>query len=298
MNKRSLLFLHRWLAVIFSIPLALVIVTGLILSLEPWLVVRAIQHQSLTAGKVTALLDRYDPSGEARAVSYRSYDNTVTIGSGRGGTVVDVASGERLEQPSALARLLVTARRLHETLLVDAEWLVIASTVTMLLLATLGVLMGWPRLTNSLGGWHKGIAWTLLPLIVLSPLTGLLMAAGLTFNSAAGSAPSGPPLSLKQAIEVAGQDHDLSGLVFLRPQGRRLVARIAEDGEYRLYGVSASGLAPLPRNWPRLWHEGNFAGGWSSLLNVVTSLAVGALLVTGLWIWLRRQMRRWTRQNT
>ena len=38
-------------------------------------------------------------------------------------------------------------------------------------------------------------------------------------------------------------------------------------------------------------YEGDFAGAWSSLMNLVTSIAMIGLLVTGPWIWLRRRLR-------
>ena len=68
--------------------------------------------------------------------------------------------------------------------------------------------------------------------------------------------------------------------------------RIVEANEYVVYAVARDGVTKTARNWPRLWHEGNFAGVWSSLMNVVTSVAMIGLLVTGLWIWLRRQISR------
>ena len=46
-----------------------------------------------------------------------------------------------------------------------------------------------------------------------------------------------------------------------------------------------------PRNWPRLWHEGNFAGAWSAGMNLLISLAMVFLLGSGLWIWFSRQRR-------
>ncbi len=52
----------------------------------------------------------------------------------------------------------------------------------------------------------------------------------------------------------------------------------------------------MPRNWPRLWHEGNFAGHYSALLNVIASFAMLGLLVTGIWIWARRHLRRRARR--
>ncbi len=51
--------------------------------------------------------------------------------------------------------------------------MVIASTFAMVVLIMLGVLMGWPRIRNSVSGWHHAVAWFGLPLIILSPLTDL-----------------------------------------------------------------------------------------------------------------------------
>jgi uncharacterized iron-regulated membrane protein len=293
--KPWMLKLHRWVALVFALPLVFVIGTGLLLSFEPWLVVRAIEPGSLTNARVQELLARHDPQGQARSLVFRSYDKTLTISGGRrGGTVVDTGTGQALAGPSGLANALVSMRRMHESLIFDLGWLVIASSYAMLVLAMLGVLMGWPRLRNTPAGWHKAMAWGLLPLIVLSPLTGLFLAYGITFSSppAGGSGARGAPLPLKEAVRIVGEKHDLSSLVWLRQQGGRQLVRLVEGGEYRVYAVTPNGIGATPRNWPRLWHEGNFAGAWSALMNVVISVAMAGLLVTGLWIWLRRQVRR------
>ncbi len=292
--KAWFLKFHRWLALIFAAPLAVVIVTGLVLSFEPWLATAAIEPGTLSAERVQALLARHDPTGQARALVYRSYDGTLTMGAGRGGGVtVDAVSGEVAPGPSTVASVMGTMRGLHERLLLDAGWLVIASTAAMLVLVVIGGLMGWPRFANTLGGWHKAMAWGLLPLSVLSPLTALLMAAGVTFATPPAAPPApGAPMKLAQAVAVVGKDHDLSSLVWLRPQGGRVMARLAEDGEYRLYAVTPEGAQPMARNWPRLWHEGNFAGAWSAAMNVILSIAMTGLLGTGVWIWLRRTLRR------
>ena len=289
--KIWLLKLHRWLALVFAVPLLLVLATAVVLSVEPWLVTAAIKPGALTADRVTALLARHDPAGKESAIAYRSYDNTLAIGGRAGARIVDVASGELRPALSPTAATLLTARRLHETLLIDASWLVIASTVAMLVSIALGLFMGWPRLANTVSGWHKGLAWGLLPLLILSPLTGLFIAFGITFMPPAPPPASAPPLPLTEAIRILAAKHDLSGLVWLRPQGKRLLARIAEDGEYRVYAVTRDGTTATSRNWPRLWHEGNFVGAWSALMNLVTALAATGLLGTGLWIWARRKLR-------
>ena len=130
---------------------------------------------------------------------------------------------------------------------------------------------------------------------MLSPLTGLFLVYNITFTSPP-ARPAAPqaPLTLKEAVRILGKDHDLSGLVALRSIGGRLLGRVAEGGEYVNYVVTREGATAAQRNWPRLWHEGNFAGVWSSLMNVVISVAMIGLLVTGVWIWLRRKLRKRT----
>lgn len=239
--KAWLLKLHRWIALIFALPLVVVLGTGLILSVEPWLVVRAIKPGTLTVEKIQALLEKHDAEGQARAISYRSYDNTLSIGGRGASTVVDVATSARAA-PSALAATLGTMRRTHEHFIFDLGWVVTASSFAMLALALLGVLMGWPRIRNTFAGWHKAMAWGLLPLIVLSPLTGLFLAYNVTFtDSPSGGRAQGAPLSLKEAVAVAGKTHDLSSLVWMRPLGGRMAMRIVEDGEYKLYTVTQAG---------------------------------------------------------
>ncbi|MCC6947306.1 MAG: PepSY domain-containing protein [Bradyrhizobiaceae bacterium] len=297
--KVWLLKLHRWIALVFALPLLIVIGTGLILSVEPWLVAGSIEPNSLSPAGIEKLLSQHDPAGQARSLAYRSYDNTLTIGAGRSnGTIIDAATGQVRPGPSALASVLVATRQIHESLLLDLGWLVTASSIAMLVLVVIGAFMGWPRFANSLSGWHKAMGWGLLPLVVLSPLTGLLIAWGVTFTSlpAAPAAP-GAPIALAEAVRIVGQSHDLSSLVWMRPMGGRLMVRLVEDGEYKVYDVTRDGTMVLPRNWPRLWHEGNFAGAWSSMMNIVTSFAMIGLLVTGLSIWLRRRLRQRTRRR-
>jgi PepSY-associated TM region len=289
--------IHRWVALIFALPLVFVLGTGLLLSFEPWLVTASVEPGSLTVTKVEALLARYDQGGRARGLVYSSYDKTLTLSAGRGGgTVIDVATEQALAGPSMLAKTLVTVRRIHETLLIDAGWLVTGSSIAMLVLAALGVLMGLPRFSHTLSGWHVAMAWSLLPLIVLSPLTGLFMSANITFTGPP-VASAAPPLGLAEAVRIVAETRDLSTLVWLRPQGGRVLARLVEDGEYRVYAVSRDGIAAVPRNWPRLWHEGDFAGAWSSLMNAITSLAMIGLLITGPWMWARRQLRTRARRR-
>ena len=155
--------------------------------------------------------------------------------------------------------------------------------------------MGLPRLRNTLSGWHKGMAWFTLPLVLLSPLTGLCMALGLTFQSG-GVPAAGPRLSLRDAITIVARDHDLAVVNSIGNRGGRMMARIFEGDELRAYAVTVEGLAALPRNWPRLLHEGNWSV-FGSTANVLVSFILVALLVSGVLIWGRRRLRRPNRRH-
>ncbi|MEJ1160593.1 PepSY-associated TM helix domain-containing protein [Prosthecomicrobium sp. N25] len=290
--KPVFLRLHRWISLTFALPLLAVILTGLVLSFEPIAQVSAVKPGSLTLPAVEALLAKADPEGKAGGLSIAPQDGTLTIGGGPGGPgrSFDLSTGAP-RAGGTWAGVFNTARGLHERLIGDLGWLVTASTIAMLVIVTLGVLMGLPRLRNTVPGWHKGTAWFLLPLVVLSPLTGLALAFGITLSAPLAPA-GGGPVPLVQALRMVAADHDLSTLNSIRRRGPVMMARVWEGGELAAYAVTSSGLVRLPRNWPRLIHEGNGAGVWSGGLNVITSVALTGLLGTGVWIWARRSLRR------
>ncbi|WP_316229167.1 PepSY-associated TM helix domain-containing protein [Bradyrhizobium sp. SZCCHNR1070] len=292
MNKQFLLKLHRWISLTFAVPLLLIITTGLILSFEPMVQVAAVKPQAIDATRVIDLIRQYDPDGKARGITIDAAAQHLTL-QGTPGAEIDLTNGGLTSKPMT-SSLFRWARMMHEHL-IAMSWLVIASTAAMAIVMLIGILMGLPRLRKTLSGWHKGIAWFTLPLILLSPLTGLCMAFGLTFQSGGAAAP-GTRISLPEAVAIVARDHDLAAVNSINSRGGRMMARIIEGDELRAYAVTADGLTALPRNWPRLLHEGN----WSligSAANLLISLALLALLVTGVLIWSRRRLRRPNRQR-
>lgn len=290
MSKPALLRLHRWITLVFALPLFAIIATGLILSVEPLVQTSGIGGDAIDAGRVVELVKRYDPDGKARGLSINAASRRITL---QGTTVpaIDLATGEAASVSSTLSEFFLWARFTHERLMGQA-WLVTASTLAMVIVLVLGIVMGLPRLRNTLSGWHKGTAWFTLPLILISPLTGLCMAFGLTFQTAAPPATGGRPLALPDAIRMVASSHELSHVISIGTRGGRIMARLYDGGELRAYAVTASEVTPLPRNWPRLIHEGNWSALIASPLNVVTSIALLTLLSTGLLIWARRTLRK------
>jgi len=290
MSKPLLLTLHRWITLVFALPLLAIIATGLILSFEPMAQVSGISGATIDPGRVAELVKQHDPDGKARGLSLDAGRQLMRLQGARG-MAIDLVTGEPAAASSSLPDLFLWARMTHERLLGQA-WLVTSATIAMVALMVLGILMGLPRLRNTLSGWHKGTAWFALPLILLSPLTGLCLAFGLTFQSAPAPTGGGRPLPLPDAVRMVAASHDLSHVISIGARGGRMMARIYEDGELRAYAVNSSGVTPLPRNWPRLIHEGNWSAMVASPLNIVTSIALLTLLSTGLVIWARRKLRK------
>lgn len=294
--KPWMLRLHRWLALAFAVPLLGVVLTGLVLSFEPIAVTQTIKPGSLATERVLDLLRTHGPESGARSLSIRPYDGVMAITDAEGERIdVDLATGALVpETRFQWSDVFGFARGAHETLLFEEGWLVEASTWAMLVLVALGLLLGFTRVRNDASGWHKSMAWIGLPLLILSPLTGLALVYGITFTSPA-SGPRPQPIPLVEAVRIVGAEKDLATVSWIRNRGGRQLVRVVEDGAYRTYAVTPGGLRATAANWPRLIHEGNWAGAWSGWLNVALSVAILGLMGTGVWIWAKRRFRRRSR---
>jgi uncharacterized iron-regulated membrane protein len=289
MNNVLLLKLHRWISLVFALPLLVLILTGLILSFDPIIKDRALPAAMVDANRVVDLIQRYDPEGKARGLAINGATQRMQL-MGVAAPAIDLASGEAATTSDTVGDLLLWSRRTHEHLL-GQDWLVIGSTIAMVVIMIIGTLMGLPRLRNSLSGWHKGAAWFTLPLLLLSPLTGLLMVFGVTLQGPPPAAAKAP-IKLTDAVRQVAQSHDLTHLAMIANRGGRMMARLYENGELRAYTFTADGVTALPRNWPRLLHEGNWSTLISGSLNVLTSIVLTGLLGTGVVLWARRKLRR------
>ena len=289
MSRAGLLRLYRWLALVFALPLLAVIGSGLLLALEPIAHQAALRPGTLTADRVDGLLARHDPLGQAWFIAFKPYGDRLLIGAPapQPPLAVDLATGEPSRGGVFLSDAYLAAKRLHNSLLLDLRPLVLASTYAMLVLIVLAAAVGLPRFRERLAGWPKAVAWVLLPLLAASPLTGLLIAHGITFAPV--PQPSlGQPVPLREAVRIVhGAGHDLSSLVWLKAQRGQVRARFVEGNAWRIYTVSADGVAPLPQSWPNALHAGQVAGYWSGAANIAAALGLLTLLGTGLLAWMR-----------
>jgi uncharacterized iron-regulated membrane protein len=290
MMKPLLLKIHRWIGVLFALPLLTIASTGLILACEPVVQVESVRSQSIDASSIVNLLKRYDPDNKARGLVIDAAAHRLTLQRGTSLSDIDLVTGQAQPNRLPLANLFQWARATHKQLL-GMPQLVTASTIAMAVMVILGIAMGLPRLRNNLAGWHKAAAWFTLPAIVLAPLTALCMLAGFTMQK--GAAPNiGLPASLADAVLVVAKSHDLGQVIQIGQRGGRMMTRLYEGNELRSYAIGESETAALPRNVPRLIHEGNWSALISGPANALASLVLLGLIVTGSLAWARRWLRR------
>ncbi len=298
--KPLLLRLHRWTTLVMALPWIVILSTGLVLSFEPMLMDRTVTGNSLSLATVQAALAKHDPDGKATMLNIRAYDQILMLQESRSTPpiLVDLKTGEQVaSNPWRLSAVFSLARRIHESLLLDLKWLVTASTIAMLVSILFGIFMGLPRLRNTVSGWHQVAAWGTLPLLILSPLTGLAIAYGINFTPPPAK-PQGAPVKLADALVRVAAQHDLASVYWIRPQGGATRTRIYDGREARVMTVNQDGLVAGPQSWPRVLHEGNWAGFWSGLLNALVSVVFIGLMGTGLWMWWsRRGLRKRAHQR-
>ena len=105
MIKPLLLRFHRWITLVFTLPLLAIIVTGLILSVEPIVQTAGIKPQSIDAGRLVGLIGRYDPDGKARGLAINAATQTLRL-QGIDAPEIDLATGDAATNTSASPQCL------------------------------------------------------------------------------------------------------------------------------------------------------------------------------------------------
>ncbi|MDD3444554.1 MAG: PepSY domain-containing protein [Zavarzinia sp.] len=288
-----LVWLHRWLALALTPIFLLVIATGGILAFVPITedLSQPVARASVDSVALLRTIDTVDPDGTATMVTVAPDGRTVTLtlaGTPKTFTVADATPVAETAPAAPASDFFHTVENLHKNLAIGAGFLVQIAAYAMVLIVVIGPLLAWPRLANTLSGWHRAMGWFLLPLVLMLPLTGVLMSLGV------GGAEL-PPLNGGRttpvaALHTAASEIDLGNLVSARSfkGGRVLITMASEPG---IYVASAASVTPMTEG-PGLvksLHEGTWGGMWSGLLNFVGSVALIALTVTGLLSWWRRR---------
>ncbi len=294
--KRRLLAVHRWLALGLAPLFLLILLSGAVLALKPILhdPDAAALPVRVAPATVAAALAELDPAGQASAVRVTPDGRAIEVDSRdpAGGGTFELVTGAPLAGPGLDPFAFALA--LHKNLLVGAGVVVEFAAYAMVAILAAGFLLGLPRLRNTLRGWHHGLAWLGLPLVVLTPVTGVLLALHVGRPALPPIAP-GAPVPLAQAVAATAAADD-GTLVMARRfrAGSALVETASAAGERR-YLVQPDGqVAPLTGGpgWVAALHEGTWAGAWSGLLNLIGALGLTGLVGTGVYGWWDRRRAR------
>ncbi|MFT4173039.1 MAG: PepSY-associated TM helix domain-containing protein [Rhodocyclaceae bacterium] len=288
-----LLKLHRWIAIALSPVLLLLTLSGAILAFKP--VADDAHRVAVDVPALVSALEQADPQGRAGTLSIAPDGKTFTLASRRDGPtgVFDMATGAR--RGEAGFDVFEAMRRLHVNLMVGADWLVTLGTVAMVALIVSGLLFNWRSLRNTLSGWHVGMGWLSLPLMALTPVTGLLMAFHLGMSPLPRYAGTAHPLPLAQVLHIAGEQTDLGKLMRVRNFRRGGVMLSVQRAGVSPATYIVAGTGQFVRmdeaGWVRMLHIGNWAGAYSGVLTFLSTLPLFGLLFTGLLAWWRRRGR-------
>lgn len=299
--RRTLILLHRWIALLLTPVFLVIILTGAVLSFRPILnsgqgpgpgaaVDVAALSQLVGTIEKTGQLGGISVVDGGRALQVMSQDPAV-------GGRWEVATGAHTPAPAGGLDTFRTAEGLHKSLLLGLGIVVEVASFLMLGIMVAGPFLAWLRFRNTLMGWHTAVGWLLLPVTLTSPVTAVM----LSLHIGTGARPELPrtkrPVTISQALTVAARDLDMSRLAGARRfRGGTVMLQIAPDADGKNGGgfvVSDSGVAPLVGG-PGLVkqiHEGTWGGAWSGLLNFGISLALLGLTATGLVSWTRRKAR-------
>ncbi|TVO66794.1 nitric oxide synthase [Denitromonas ohlonensis] len=289
--------LHRWIALVLTPVFVLVILSGAVLALKPVLTAAPAASVSVSAETVAEALVKIDPRGRATGVIVSPDASTLRVTSknpvGPSGQYA-MSTGElTASQPGP--DVFAVVLDLHKNLLLGLSIVVEIAAYAMTVLIVMGLLLGLPRLRNTLAGWHLGIGWLALPLVLLAPLTGALMALHIG-GAELPPVQAGPPVALSTALTRVAEQVDGATVLSARRfrGGSALVFTAGAEGQ-AVRMVQPDGSINRLTEGPGLvheLHEGTWGGVWSAGISFVGALALAGLTGTGAWGWWRRRRQQ------
>ncbi|MBA4501735.1 PepSY domain-containing protein [Marinobacterium marinum] len=294
--RAYLLQVHRWLALLLTPVFLLITLTGMVLAFKPIMADLSAPPYAgaVDTARLTSMLERV-PSAESITALERSSVSGQWIVPGVGEYRVGDAVRVGDVPVDASADFFAWVKDLHKRLLLDMGWLVEWVTYAMVAIMVVGVLLGWPKFSRSLIGWHQWLGAWLLPVAIMLPLTGVLMSLhigrpDLGLQKGVGATP------LVQGIQQAADRHDISAMTSARRFKSGSVLIQTPDQAWVVSGTQVTPV-DLASNLPKQLHEGLWAGWVSGVFNILTGGLVAGLTLTGGLSWLRRQRAAGARQT-
>jgi hypothetical protein len=297
--RRRLAGWHRWLTLIFTPVLIPIMLAAAILAVLPFLGAETPVRPAVDAAAVERTLRAADSSGQATAASLSGDGRTLTLAlPGSVKRTLDVATGAPVPAPSedaASTERSWTFQHTHPFGLPDA--VTTFASVALTLLAVTGLFLARPRRgARGVRAWHVLAGWVLLPFVLLTPVTGVMLGFHLVGAPRPEIVRFDRPVVLAEVLDTArAANLDLSQLVRVESfHGIAASVTVAEGTGEASYVVSGDGRVArtVDGGIVRALHVGSWAEPWSRLVNLLSVVALAGLNLSGLWLWGRRVVLR------
>lgn len=288
--------LHRWIGLCLAPFFALILISGLFLTLKPMLaptysneplgnqatqVFQAVQAAEQQGAVINSFaLDKngqhFWATGEQSALQSYSIDDAQFVAEGGFSTSV-----------------YNFMKKLHKEFFISGLITEIAAYAMALIMLVGLVFMVRPTFRKNLISWHNAIgvfAWVFLAIL---PITGIMMTLHLGAPKTALQANAAT--SVSHIMQTLNEQNRLEQLVSIDKVKKNVVIRLAENGQIQTVQLDEAGVfqpVEMPTYWPKVLHEATWAGKNSAILNFILASGLLFLLFSGCYTWLKRRLRQ------
>ena len=296
--KKLLLTFHRYAALVLAPFFIVILFSGMILSFKPILApntsTEPIGAQQATA--LSAVVQKVEASsGQVQSIALDANSQDVWIKT-QGNTLeqrYSLADGRFIEEAGMSSKHYNQAKELHKEFLMDADDLVEILTYIFIAILIVGPFLMKPRWQKRLMSIHNALGFWAIPFWLLVPITGLMMSMHI-------GAPRFGQLNLNnqatpaaQIMQVLEKENKLADFVKLETvRGRSVLVHLNNGTDSQVVqlpnGTNSTTVVPMSTYWPKLLHEGTWAGPISGWLNFLIGLGLMFFTLSGVYSWVRR----------
>lgn len=311
---RQIFLVHKWLSLIFSLPLIIAAVTGFMLAIAPKheRPAQIIQSSSmLSVFEILGQLRSAHPEAHFMRANF-SDDSVIVMMKEKEMRLlkIDRASGRVLSNTNPTDDIFVLSKIIHESLLLQApgKHIVAISGIGLFIILITGMIFSWKRLFKmrsfrKLKEFHILIGVLFLIPLLFASVSGTLIEYNNFFF--ADKKPIGhtrpDSCSWKQSLTVIKSHAQQRGMIMFCRPGQPYITISGRDGS-RQYTPSNeevlfvarddwSGQRGSRKHWFVHWHGGENFGKFEFAYQLVASIPLLILIISGLIMWLRKKKR-------
>ena len=296
--KKILLTFHRYAGLVLTPFFLILLITGMILSFKPILSPSTSSEAigSQQAQALSAVVQQAEAvSGQIQTIALDANGQDVWIKTKDNALEqrYNIAEGRFIEEAGMSSTVYNTAKSLHKNLLLDAGDFVEFVTYIFIAILLVAPFLMKPRWQKRLMSIHNALGFWAIPLWLLVPITGLLMSMKIgapEFGKLNLNNQATPAVHVMQVLERENQLQNFVSLETVR--GRSVLINLATDTGVKPFQVSNKSQAleqlDVSTYWPKLLHEGTWAGALSGWLNFMIGAGLSFFTISGAYSWIRR----------